>query len=161
MKKIPVWKNRKLIGYALVDNEDFDYLNQWDWYTERKGYVRRVKYIDGKFTSILLHREVMKAPKGMLVDHRKGNRWDNRKSKLRICTNTENVRNSKKKKDNTSGYKGVSWHPASGFWRARVHADGKEYTSYHRIKKAAARAYNKKAKELFGEFARLNIFSKK
>ena len=100
----------------------------------------------------------MNAPKGMSVDHINGNKLDNRKSNLRICTHAENLRNLKKAKNNTSGFKGVSWYSKSKKWRAVITFGGK----YHHLglfvkKQDAIDAYNQKAKEYFGQFAYVTL----
>lgn len=94
----------------------------------------------------------MNFPRGE-VDHKNGNGLDNRKCNLRIATSSQNKANTKIRRDNTSGFKGVIWHKASNKWMARV-AD--KYLGLFRSKYEAAKAYNQKAKEMFGEFARLN-----
>ena len=93
-------------------------------------------------------------PEGMEVDHINGNSLDNRKSNLRICTHKENVRNQKLSAANTSGYRGVSWNKASKKWEAYIKVNQKRiYLGKFVDILDAARAYAKKAKECFGEFA--------
>ena len=94
----------------------------------------------------------------MHVDHINGNPLDNRKSNLRICTNAENQRNRGVNKNNTSGYKGVCWAKQNKKWKARIKHNGKLiHLGYYKDKEEAARAYDKKAKELHGEYAYLNF----
>ena len=89
-----------------------------------------------------------------LVDHINRVKDDNRWNNLRHATNSQNNINSKKQKNNTSGYKGVSWHKASGKWSVGIGYKGKRQNLglYNNIQEAAD-VYNKKAKELYGEFA--------
>lgn len=90
-----------------------------------------------------------------MVDHINGNKLDNRKSNLRICTDAENARNSSKKSGN---FKGVQWRSDKHKFRARIMDNGKEiFIGYFTNEIEAAKAYDTKAKELFGEFARLNF----
>jgi hypothetical protein len=143
--------------FAIVDAEDFDWLNQYQWYAckcKSTYYAARVER--GK--TIRMHREIMRAPKGVLVDHINHTGLDNRKSNLRLCTNAQNCYNQRPSARGTSRYKGVSWHKCSRKWSARVRCDGKfNNLGDYKDEMAAAMAYDDKAVELFGEFAYLNF----
>lgn len=91
----------------------------------------------------------------MHVDHINGDGLDNTRNNLRAVTPAENLRNQRLRKDNTSGFKGVSRH--EGRWRARVRVDGK-YTHVGLFDSAedAARAYDEAARNMHGIFARTN-----
>ncbi len=96
-----------------------------------KGYAQisiHAGYIDGvrKFKKILLHRYIMNAPVGVTVDHINGNRLDNRRANLRLCSQAENNRNKGKFKNNKSGYKGVSWNAQNSKWVAQIQLNGKK-----------------------------------
>lgn len=98
-------------------------------------------------------------PKDM-VDHINQIRDDNKWGNLRECTNSQNQSNRPKPKDNTSGYKGVSWHKRNNRWISSIRINGKlkhlgTFTNIHE----AAKAYNDRASELFGNFACLNEIS--
>lgn len=87
------------------------------------------------------------------IDHINGQRADNRISNLRLATVTENNRNTKKRADNTSGYKGVSLNRKSGKFQAEIHVDGKTiYLGMYDTAEEAHRVYALKATEHFGEF---------
>lgn len=89
------------------------------------------------------------------VDHINGQTLDNRKQNLRICSQAENCRNRSKDRRNTTGYKGPVWN--RGAWAVRITFNYKGiYVGRYDTLEEAARAYNLKAKELFGEFAKLN-----
>lgn len=157
MKKIPLTKEQ----YALVDDEDFDYLVSWKWCFSSKGYAMRMEKRSetgrNKRGVIYLHRQVMKAENGTQVDHINGNPLDNRKSNLRLATHSENMRNRKLQKNNTTGYKGVWFNKKRKRYIATIKINGQSRT----IKSAetaqeAAEAYNDKAIEIYGDFARLN-----
>jgi len=142
---------------TLVDDEDFEYLNQWRWHVSNDNYARRTIYNDKLFKALFMHREIMKVSKGLLVDHINGNSLDNRKLNLRICTNSQNLRNRLKNINNTSGYKGVRLINSTKKWRAQIWLNSKYYHLglFNNIKDAA-RAYNEAAVKYHGEFANLN-----
>lgn len=105
----------------------------------------------------LLHRVIMNAKKGEVVDHINGNKLDNRRKNLRICTNSENVRFQKRHKNNTSGYKGVSWSKGMKKWEARIMVDRKSIVGgYFSNRLDAAKEYNRLATTFFGEYAMIN-----
>ncbi len=161
-----------LIGgrHAVIDDEDFDVVSKYKWrlHCTKIGtnwfYARTCIYTPIKnYKYIYLHRLVMNFPqKGIQVDHINGNKLDCRKANLRLATNAENSRNSVKPINNTSGYKGV-WKRTDNLnrkkmWVANVIINKKKYSMgcFYTAKEAAL-AYDKKASELFGEFARLNF----
>ncbi len=122
------------------------------WHTRPNGTRRK------RQTTLLMHRLIMDAPKGMEVDHINGNSLDNRKSNLRICTRSQNQRNSGPLKNNTSGYKGVVRYHRIKKWAARIKHNSKSiHIGCYDDKEEAARARDKKAKELHGEYAYLNF----
>ena len=141
---------------TVVDNEDFLKFSKFSW-TAANGYPARYIYIDGKKTCVYLHREIVRCVKEKVVDHINGNKLDNRKSNLRVCSQSENLMNKGLIRTNTVGYKGVYWHKKGKKWMSAIGHLGKQvYIGLFPSKTTAARAYNKKAIELFGEFARLN-----
>ena len=101
----------------------------------------------------------MKCPDGFQVDHINHDTLDNRKINLRICTVAENQYNQQiKNVKKTSKYKGVSWSPRHKSFRADIYkGEGHWFLGYYKDEFEAAQAYDKKAIELFGEFARPNI----
>lgn len=158
-KEIPLTQGK----VALVDIEDYDYLNQFKWYAQKCKnnlfYVVRNIKKDGKQIKLCMHREIMKTPKGMHTDHINGNGLDNRRNNLRICNSSKNQRNSGKHKNNTSGYKGVFWHNRGKKWQASIGLNSKlKHLGLYSTKEEAAIAYNEAAKKYFGGFARLNTF---
>ena len=169
MKKIKLTQNKE----AIVDDEDYERLMEHKWCAHKcsnnkdKFYVERMAPVDsnGKQKIIYIHRVIMNAPKGMQVDHINGNPLDNRRENLRICTNQQNGMNRGKPKDNTSGYKGVTYmkkkkdmiNEYSKPWYAQIiHNQKKIHLGCYKTKEEAARAYDKKAIELHGEYATLN-----
>lgn len=100
MKKIKLTQNK----YALVDDLDFKWLNQWKW-TYGKGYAYRKK--DSKTT--YMHRLINNTPEGFETDHINRNKLDNRRENLRTVTNSQNKLNTNLQKNNKSGYRGIWW----------------------------------------------------
>jgi len=92
-----------------------------------------------------------------VINHKNNNRHDNCFSNLRECTNSQSIANQGVRLNNTSGYTGVTWHETGHKWRARIDKLGTKYhLGFYDCRYEAAKAYNKKALELFGEFACLN-----
>lgn len=141
-------KNIKLInnkGIALVNDEDFDYLNQWSWHLSKKMYAANK-------SRIYMHRLIMETPKGYVTDHINRNTLDNRRVNLRIITNSQNLMNREKSKKNTSGYKGVTWNKERNKWKAQIGFNNKNiFIGRFSTREEAAQAYNLKSKELFPE----------
>lgn len=148
--------------YAIVDDEDFEYLNQWKWYVNSSGYAVRsenFKTESGKISArtIRMHRVVMRAPQTHEVDHRFGNRLDNRKANLRVCTRSENNMNKPLLPKNSTGFKGVMWHKRNLRWVSRIKVNGKLiHLGSFTCKIQAAKIYNEAALKYHGEFAHLN-----
>jgi hypothetical protein len=145
--------------FVLVDDEDYQYINQWNWtYNPHGGgYASRTDRSQPRQKTILMHRELMKAKKGQQVDHINRNRLDNRRSNLRICTPGDNSRNAGKRKDGISKYKGVYKREDNGYFVAHIQFNQKRlFLGYYTDELNAAYYYNQKATELFREYAYLN-----
>ena len=146
---------------AIVDDEDFDYLNQFKWYAHKMNnnfYTQRSNRINKKYAGTLyIHRIIMNASKGSVVDHINGNTLDNRKCNLRICTHGQNIRNQKININNTSGFKGVCYRKDKNKWRVVLQLNSKKiHIGYYLNIIDAAKAYNEAAIKYHGEFANLN-----
>ena len=142
---------------ALVDNEDYAWLNQWKWYG--------LKYYDYSFLAarklnsnvILMHRVIMNTPVDLVVDHKDHNTLNNQKFNLRNCTQSQNGGNRTPSIGNTSKYKGVSWYRQTQKWIAYIRKDGRRaHLGYFTNEQDAALAYNVAALLHFGEFALVN-----
>ncbi len=161
IKFIPLTKGQ----FAIVDAEDFEALNKFKWYyrpgQRKDGYAVRSIWLDwrkGKLLTFRLHREIIGAKAGELVDHINGDTLDCRKSNLRICSHAQNMKNQAKRVTNLSGYKGVTWNKRFKKFQARIGSNGK-YRSlgYYMDPKEAALAYDNAAEKYHGEFARKNF----
>ncbi len=154
--------------FAIVDDEDFEYLNEYNWYAYKGRatfYARRNVRDEktNKQTLIRIHREILKAKKGQHVDHINHNGLDNRKENLRVCNNSENSMNSRKHKTYNGGrkpsskFKGVYWYKRTKKWRVRITINYKLiHLGYYNDEIEAAKAYDNAAIKYFGEFAKLN-----
>ena len=140
-------------GYAYVDAADYEWLRQWTWHLEN-GYAARWD----KRKKVLMHRQIMPPPRGMVVDHFDGNKVNNCRINLRVCTRSENSRNRRKCGGASSVYKGVYYNRERHKWSARcIYRDEPIWLGYFDSEVEAARAYDRMAVELFGAFARLNF----
>ena len=147
--------------YAIIDSEDFERINKHKWYTFYDNWnwyaVRNIRKVNGKRTMQRMHRVIMNCPEGLEIDHRNHDTLDNRKCNLRICTHAQNHYNKKSQKG-ISKFKGVSWHKRHKKWAAYIGLNNKDiYLGLFINEIDAAKAYDKKAKELFGDFAYLNF----
>lgn len=155
MKLIKLTQNR----WAMVDDEDYQKVNQFKWSASKTkiGDFVAVTSSHGE-RGLLMHRFIMQAPKGMDVDHIYHNKLDNRKSKLRICTRSQNMQNSRRHRDSKSIYKGVHWSKERKCWQVEICHNGKNrFVCRCDNEQDAARAYDTKARELFGAFAYANF----
>jgi hypothetical protein len=161
MKQIPLSKGQ----FAIVDDDDFEWLSQWEWSAiwaegTQSYYARRMETSCGTRLTIRMHRQILGLETGdkLQGDHINGNTLDNRRENLRAVSSAENKRNRKAHKNNKSGFKGVDLHVGKGRWRSQIYANGRcRHLGYFHDPIEAARAYNAAAKELHGEFARLNV----
>ena len=146
---------------TLVDDDDYKWVCQWKWYFHTGGYAARTQRMpNGKRVTVRMHRQVMQDPyrtNGMDVDHVNLNRLDNRRANLRFCTRGENVQNSPKRSDNNSGYKGVSYNKLLKKWTASIHTKDIKLWKHFKSPVDAAKQYDQWAKEIYGEFARMNF----
>jgi len=145
---------------TIVDADDYEWLSQWVWGAQesRSGLrARRIDRSEGRQKKIYMSRVILNAQAGEYVDHINGDTLDNRRSNLRLCSNQENLMNRGLNKNNTSGYKGVTWNAQKNKWMAQITVDHQHvYLGCFESPQDAARAYDKAASDSFGEFALTN-----
>lgn len=144
--------------FAKVSDIDYEYLNQFKWCAYKDGNsfyaIRSIRH-NGKQTNIRMHRVILERIGYKLehVDHIDHNGLNNTRENIRPCTSQENKCNRTKQKNNTSGFKGVSWHKASGKWETRIGMNGKtKYLGLFDDPKDAAEAYKQAARKLHKDF---------
>lgn len=153
--EIPLTKGK----FAVIDASDLHIVAGFEWHVGRKrelDYAESI--INGR--TVLMHRLLMNAEQGDDVDHRDSNGLNNVRSNLRVCTRQQNMMNRRKLKIGSSRYKGVclSKPGRTRPWLASIKINRKSKNlGWHATEEDAARAYDKSAKELFGEFAHLNF----
>jgi len=160
MKRIKLTQNK----YALVDDADYDSLSKFKWYANKLGhtwyaYRNTPRNINGKHKTICMHRQILglKRGDGLQADHKNHYGLDNRRSNLRTCNHQQNDFNRRKVKG-SSQFKGVYWHKARMKWIARIKYNNEQrHLGYFDNELEAAKAYDTRALELFGEFAYLNF----
>lgn len=160
MKKIELTRGY----YVIVDDEDFEWLNQWKWTAcVKKWGIIGFRHFreNGKQHTVQMHREILKHHgfniEDLQIDHINHNTLDNRKEQLRIATPQENSRNTRIHKNNKSGFKGVSWSKSNKKWVTFLRVNKKsKYIGQFDNKIQAAIAYNKACKKIYGEFSHLN-----
>jgi len=149
-------KFQGMLVELLVDEQDLERVAMHKWFAlSKRGRAFSIQANGEKH--LILSRLILDAPKGLQVDHINGNIFDNRRSNLRIVSNQQNQWNSRKRKRTSSKYKGVCLNKAAGKWVSAIYKDRKYfYLGFFVSEDEAALAYNKAAKEMFGEYASLN-----
>ena len=147
---------------AVVDDEDYDRLVAiGNWCAANRGnktYAIHSGKRNGKWTTIGMHRVVLEADKGIDIDHINGNALDNQKTNLRLCTNSENQMNRGADRGSRSQFKGIYWNKKAGKWHGHIMANGhRTFLGHFDDEIDAAKAYDEAARELHGDFARLNF----
>jgi hypothetical protein len=155
---VPPYPNTRYIPltqnlHALVDEEDYERLKNYKWHVTRHGgygtpYAARLE----RGHLVFMHRQIMNPPRGKVVDHINGNGLDNRRCNLRICDRRQNSHNSPGRAGRKSRFLGV--YPRGNKWAASV---GREYLGLFEDDVEAAKARDRRAREVYGEHAWLNF----
>ena len=148
--------------FAQVDDEDFEWLNQFKWYALKSGntfYARRGIKINGRWTCTSMHKMIMGDSKLKLdIDHGDGNGCNNQRDNLKFCTHMENMMNRRIQNNCSSVYKGVSWSKRANKWHGYIRVNKqRRHLGYFIVEEDAARAYDAAAIKYFGGFKRLNF----
>lgn len=139
---------------AYVDAADYEEISRYTWHFAGGGYAGRFE----QRKLIMMHRQIMNPPEGMIVDHIHGNRLDNTRAHLRVCTLLENARNRSKRADATSRYIGVWYDKKRERWITKIRVAGvQKYVGSFADGEEAARAHDHAAVLYLDDFARLNF----
>lgn len=158
VREIPLTQGK----VAIVDACDFERLNQWKWYVKRRNeavwYATRAISTNDERRTIKMHREILQAKTGEIIDHINGDGLDNRRCNLRLCSASENGANRRKYKAKSSKYKGVSFKKNKGAFVAQITVRGKvKWLGTFKDERDAAIAYDKAAIQNYGAFALTNL----
>jgi hypothetical protein len=147
--------------FATVDDCDYELVSKYTWKLARDKsniYAIASVKVNGRMTTIRMHRVILGAKPGTTIDHINGNGLDNRRANLRFCSHNENNRNRQKRGKFTSRYKGVYQLRGSIRWKASIKCEGVQtHLGTFDREVDAAKAYDAAAREKFGEFARTNF----
>lgn len=145
-------------GYKImIDEEDFDMVSKYHWYVSKTNsnnyYALRHSTSNGKRTKMYLHREVMGATKGDIIDHIDMNGLNCQKANLRLSSKSMNAYN--RRSFGAIDYLGVSKHKDK--FRMQIYVQGRRYSKVCDTAEEAAMLYNEYAKKFHGDYARLNV----
>jgi hypothetical protein len=174
MKDMPVRRIPLTQGcVALIDADEFDRehtvefpnglvwrgrICEQSWAAKVKPHTTYAKASLGSSLELRLHRVVMDAKVGELIDHQDGNGLNNTRENLRRATHQGNSANSRSQRGSVSRFKGVGYHKQARKWEAFIRHEGKkQHLGLHDDEESAARAYDEMAIRLFGEFAKPNF----
>lgn len=159
MVKIPLTQNQ----YAIIDDEDFAEISKYKWFahfdpSSGRYYVgRQISVGKKKQQTIKMHRVILQAKPNEIADHINRNPLDNRRANIRIVTASENNMNRKLFKNNSSGYRGVTYLSRRQKYQVCIQFNrNRKYIGIFNTPEEAAIAYNAAAKKYHGEFAVLN-----
>jgi hypothetical protein len=152
-RRIPLTQGR----FACVDPEDYAALARYKWCASRQSNTfYAVRSEGGK--QLRMHRVIMNAPDGLVVDHINHDGENNLKRNLRLCTKQQNARNQRPHKNGSSQFAGICWHKSERKWYARITDHGRQRSlGLFADERAAARARDDAAAALWGPFAHLNF----
>lgn len=146
-------------GVAKVSDEDYPTLSKYSWTRTRiRHHVYASRIIGHNGRKLWMHREILNAASGVIVDHIDGDGLNNTRSNIRLCTSAENNRNRRAVHCGRSRFKGVCWKSNPQKWQAYIRVLGKQrYLIQTDNEVLAAIMYDEAARECFQEFAALNF----
>ena len=140
-----------------VSDRDYEKVSSLTWRLGTHGYAERsVKLSNGRWTRELMHRLILGLEYGddRQVDHINGVRTDNTRENLRFCDHSQNMRNKKLQKNNTSGFKGVTWNKVAKKWQAQIYVSRKRiHLGYYIDPSVAYEAYCAASEKMHGAFS--------
>lgn len=158
MREIPLTQGK----FAQVDDEDFNMLSVWKWHFTN-GYASSTASAaeqrsvgSNKAIRISMHRVLagLSYDDVRVVDHIDGNRLNNQRANLRVCSNSQNLQNRGAQANNSSGFKGVTWNKHQRKWHARIRVGPKnKHLGSFTSASEAGEAYRAAALLFHGEFA--------
>jgi len=149
--------------FAIVDPDDYHRLVNFNWHANKSAHTHyAVRYLSsgkGKNKIEYMHHLIIDIPEGLFCDHINHNGLDNRKANLRPATLAQNIRHRRKfKSPSRSKYKGLTWRKKEKTWHVRIYTNGKRiFIGSFKDEFAAAHAYDRAAKQFYGDFATLNF----
>lgn len=154
MRKIALYGMKLVkVGSVLVDNDDYDKVAGKKWFLSKSGGYAVASHRHQP-KAARMHRLIMDAPDGLLVDHKNGNRLDNRRTNLRLVDATGNACNRAGPSPNgTSGHRGVYYHKPSRMWMAKCVFRGKQHVVYFKTKEEAVQYAPVLRREVMGDLS--------
>jgi hypothetical protein len=162
MKEIPLRGKPGEGLVALVDDADFDLVNQYSWYAWVNPKVPDIIYAFRVYRRSGCRKTSTQKMHALLtgqrrIDHKNHNGLDNQRDNMRKFVDGQNNMNARKRSGTSSRFKGVSWASREQRWKAALTLDGRQTClGYYQDESEAAKAYNDRALLVFGEFAHLN-----
>jgi hypothetical protein len=157
MALIPLSKGR---AWTVVDDSDYETLTQWSWHITGNGYVARTTMVGGRKRQVLMHRQITGPGPGQCVDHHDGDPLNNRRKNLRVCTQSQNMANRRKRVVGVSRYKGVALTGGASrteSWRAYIRINNRTvHLGCFATEYEAAIAYDIAAVKQWGVYAKVN-----
>ncbi len=166
MKLIKLNKRNGEVKYAIVNDCDYEWINQWKWHhkinVSGNEYAARIMITSNKKRiHLYMHRVINKTPINMQTDHEDQNGLNNQHYNLRTCTPSQNRANKIDCKNKTSKYRGVSWNKNMRCWLAQIQCKYKKTNLGYFVNEVeAAKTYDYNALKLFGKFAVINFENK-
>lgn len=144
--------------HAIVDDDLYEWLNQWNWYYKKAtsgegGYACRNEYMP-KHITVRMHVVVNQTPAGMATDHINGNKLDNRRANLRSANRVQNGFNQAVRRNNTTGFKGITWHKRDQHYRVQIRVGDKRIIRGFKELNDAVAFRDETYKKYHKEFAR-------
>lgn len=161
-RRIPLTQGK----FAIIDERDFDRISKYKWHANKSKltfYAARCVKKNRRNSLVFMHRLIMNCPEDQFIDHINHNGLDNRRANLRLVSGEQNNWNRRKQRGTfSSRYKGVHYEKRNGKWASSISYKGKQiFIDWFEDQESAAKAYDAKARELFGPYACPNFAEQK